>query len=61
MSPKYKNLVFKYATITGWEVLVSGPQLTSEVAKAPDGVLSMDIAMRQVSSDVFVWHVFSST
>ncbi|ESK84204.1 cytochrome p450 [Moniliophthora roreri MCA 2997] len=44
---KYQGRVFKIPRLTGWDIIVTSPQLIDELRKAPDEYLSFDEAMNE--------------
>ncbi|KAJ3556910.1 hypothetical protein NP233_g11872 [Leucocoprinus birnbaumii] len=45
---KYPGRAFKVATISKWVVVLNGPQHVDDVRKAPEDVLSFDIAIQEI-------------
>jgi hypothetical protein len=46
--PQYQSGMFRIPELNRWHVIVAGPQLTEELHKAPDDVLSFDAAVKDV-------------
>ncbi|KXN83235.1 Ent-kaurene oxidase [Leucoagaricus sp. SymC.cos] len=46
---KYPGRIFKVASISRWVVVVNGPKLVDDVRKAPDDVLSFDLAIQETT------------
>ena len=47
---QYKGRPFKIATLSGWSVIISGPQMVDELCKAGDGKLSFTRGIDQVNT-----------
>ena len=45
---QYRGSVFKIPTMTNWIILVSDPDKVEEIRRAPDDVLEMRDALREV-------------
>jgi cytochrome P450 len=52
---KYPGRPFKIAAISRWVVVLNGPQLVDEVRRAPDDVLSFDLAIQETTQADFTF------
>lgn len=48
----YKGKAFVIPELTGWRVIISGPDLVNELKNAPSDVMSWADAMRDVSQPI---------